>query len=169
MDFINLTPAHRALATTDEMIAALGSSVKKHWDDAYPQKPIEVPGAEILDENNQSYDPARFEPATMAMVPDMEASQAFFDLIGPAGFALTAVHAILGNGANLKHIFLSESVPQSVLEAGIALAGAAVAFREACKAQGPEYLNALPVKVQPPFTLNVNPATGQVTVSPLEE
>jgi hypothetical protein len=165
--FANQSKADRTIATFDRLADSLSSGVINHWDDCYPMKPATVPGAEIKDDLGNSYDPPQFEPEQTVMVPDIEASQEFWDAIGTAGFPLCASHAIMANAANFKHLLAGGELAanDSVMQAGLALMGAALAFRAACEAKGEAFMAALPVKVVPPFEL-VPDATGKITLAP---
>jgi hypothetical protein len=164
---IETPPAIRSVQELDVITKELAMLVANRWPDAYPDKPVIVPGAEILDDDGQPFTPPRFGQETTAMVPDIVASQGFWDAAGTAGFALCAGHAILGNGANFKHLLAGGELAANdpVMLAGHAFMGAALAFRAACEAKGGAFMAALPVKVVPPFDLAPD-STGKIVVTP---
>jgi len=162
--FTNRTAAARAIAAFDRATALIASTVANHWPESYPRKPMAVQGSELLDDDDQPFDPPQYGSDVTVMVPDIEASQAFWNDVGTAGFPLCVGHAIMANGANFKHLLAGGNVPPTVMAKGLALFNAAIAFREECRAA--EILGELPVQVDPPVTLMPD-ATGKITASPL--
>lgn len=163
---IETPPGVQSVQDLDAFTKDLATLVARRWPEAYPDKPVVVPGEEIFDDDGQPYNPRQFGPETTVMVPDLAASQAFWDKVGESGFALCVGHAILGNGANFKHLLAGGGLAADdpVILAGLAFMGSALGFRAACEAKGEEFMASLPVKVLPPFDLT-NDATGRITVT----
>lgn len=164
---IETPPAVQSVQELDAFTKDLANLVARRWPEAYPEKPVVVPGEEIFDDDGQPYNPRQFGAETTVMVPDLAASQVFWDQVGTSGFALCVGHAILGNGANFKHLLAGGGLASDdpVIAAGLAFMGAALGFRAACEAKGEEFMSSLPVKVVPPFDLMPD-STGKIIVTP---